>query len=297
MPKRKRGSPASQAATSVAPDEPRVISFTSPQALTKAIDESNLSECDALYVRDVSVSTYERLKKYRCYKRRKYRFRRYYPAEELLIVAINTRTHEQLHINLYLDICLEIRKMGLKRHWASSGAATFTALSGGSEGEADSSGSLFTLGEGHTEWPNLIVEGSHSMSLEEMRRHMAWWFEASDHQVKIVLLVKADGPSTVIIEKWQEPPRPERVGATTTRASSRQNPQSNQVITITRVPGSTNPYFAESYEVTSGGALRLEFQDLFLRPPGPGEHDVIIENYDLQDIATRVARGLRVVRA
>ncbi|KAK7218587.1 hypothetical protein V2G26_006590 [Clonostachys chloroleuca] len=263
MPKHQRGSRASRAATSVASDEPRVISFTSPQALTKAIYESNDSGCDALYVR----------------------------AEELLIIAATTGAHEQLHINLYLDIRFEISKMGLKRHWASSGAATFTALFGGSEGEADSSGSLFTPGEGHTEWPNLIVEGSHSMSLEEMRRHMTWWFEASDHQVKIVLLVKADGPSTIIIEKWQEPPRLERAGATTTRASSRPNPQSNQVITITRIPGNNNPHLTESYEVTSGGALRLEFEDLFLRLPGPGEHDVIIENYDLQDIAMRVARA------
>ncbi|CAG9937059.1 unnamed protein product, partial [Clonostachys rosea f. rosea IK726] len=213
--------------------------------LTKAIDDSNRSKCDALYVRDVSISTYERLKEYRCYTRRKYRFRRYYPAEKLLIVAVTTGPHEQLHINLYLDIFLEFNKMGLERHW---------------------------LGVGHREWPNLIVEGSHSMSLEEMRRHMAWWFEASDHQVKIVLLVKADGPSTIIIEKWQEPPRPERAGATTTRASSRPDPQSRQVITIKRIPGSTKPHLTESYEVTSGGALRLEFQDLFLRPPGPGEH-------------------------
>ncbi|CAG9997627.1 unnamed protein product [Clonostachys byssicola] len=286
MPKRQRRSVASQAATSVAPDEPRVISFTSPQALTKAIDES---ECDALYVRDVSVSTYERLKKYRCRKMRKYRFRRYYPAEELLIVALTTATHEQLHINLYLDIYIEISKMGLEWYWLSRGAATFRALSGGSEGEADSSGSFSTPGEGHRKCPILIVESSHSMSLEEMRRHMTWWFEASDHQVKIVLLVKADGPSTIIIEKWQEPLRPERAGATATRASSRPNPQSRQVIIIERIPGNNNPYSTESYEVTSGGALRLEFEDLFLRPPGPGEHDVVIDNYHLQRIAGRVA--------
>lgn len=115
---------------------------------------------------------------------------------------------------------------------------------------------------------------------------MRWWFSASDHLVKIVLLTKFDHRNqTIIIERWEEDP-PTRPGATTTRqaaAGTVLRPVLRQSISITR-DTSTDP---ASYYVTSG-ALVLSFQLLFLRDPGPQEGDYIISIAELQDYAKLV---------
>ncbi|KAL7803621.1 hypothetical protein V8C44DRAFT_343695 [Trichoderma aethiopicum] len=49
---------------------------------------------------------------------------------------------------------------------------------------------------------------------------MRWWFSASDHQVKIVLLSKFDHRlQQIIIERWEEDTQT-RPGATTTRRAA-----------------------------------------------------------------------------
>lgn len=113
---------------------------------------------------------------------------------------------------------------------------------------------------------------------------MRWWFSTSDHQVKIVLLAKCDHSArSIIIEKWIEVPAQIRTGATNTRAPAAQlEPTCRQTITITQNPG--NP---ASYNSTRG-ALRLEFDLLFLRQPDQGEGDIIISIQRLGVYAERV---------
>lgn len=129
---------------------------------------------------------------------------------------------------------------------------------------------------------------------------MRWWFGASQHEVKIVVLVKLNGNrGEIILEKWVEVPGLPRQGATTTRAAAAAaagatvQPHCDQVVNITRAPGITNTHPARSnpasYIVTRG-ALRLDFDRLFLRQPGPGEGDVIIGIQRLQMFAVRVWR-------
>jgi hypothetical protein len=119
---------------------------------------------------------------------------------------------------------------------------------------------------------------------------MRWWFSASDHDVKIVLLAKFDHQAQmIIIERWEEEPHV-RPGAMNTRRMTRGNtlrPVLQQHIEITR------DISTDSYRVTRG-ALLLSFRLLFLRDPGPEEGDYIISIPDLEDYAREVWDYVRV---
>jgi hypothetical protein len=114
---------------------------------------------------------------------------------------------------------------------------------------------------------------------------MRWRFSASEHQVKIVLLVKFGdrGHPEILIEKWEEEPHTTREGAITTRQAAALQPILRQRITITRYT-TTNPV---SYHVTRG-ALVLSFRLLFLRnpdPQNPQERDITIIIPELEEFA------------
>ncbi|KAK3358078.1 hypothetical protein B0T25DRAFT_176490 [Lasiosphaeria hispida] len=100
---------------------------------------------------------------------------------------------------------------------------------------------------------------------------MRWWFQTSNHDVKIVILAKLDHRQHhILLEKWEEEIlRPQ--GAITRRRAAAILQQNGvlelvkrQSITITR-DGTTN---LVSYNITRG-ALVVGFRLLFLRDPGP----------------------------
>ena len=103
-------------------------------------------------------------------------------------------------------------------------------------------------------------------SLALLRDDVRWWFSASDHGVKIVLLIKfSQGQDQLVLEKWEEEELPEPPGPLT-RSRARQcgiRLVRRQEITISR--NGTDP---ASYNV-AGGALVLGFKLLFLRDPEP----------------------------
>lgn len=113
---------------------------------------------------------------------------------------------------------------------------------------------------------------------------MRWWFTASDHDVKIVLLAKFEHINrTITLERWEEEARGTRAGATTTRHLAAIEPVRRQMITITQ-DLTTDPV---SYIVTSG-ALVSDFRLLFLRDPGPGEGDFVLSVQELEAYAEDV---------
>ncbi|OTA97332.1 hypothetical protein M434DRAFT_296612 [Hypoxylon sp. CO27-5] len=145
-------------------------------------------------------------------------------------------------------------------------------------GEGDSAGGPIPERRGHDKWPTLVIEAGVNESLAQLRLDTEWWFAASNHDVKIVLLAKLDSSQRMItLEKWVEEPVAARSGATTTRRSAALRPILQQTITIRRNEA-TSPI---SYNVTRG-ALVLEFRLLFLQSPGSGEGDIIISVSDLQ---------------
>lgn len=131
-------------------------------------------------------------------------------------------------------------------------------------------------------WPTLVIEAGVSETLAELHRDMQRWFSISNHEVKIVLLAKFDG-TKILLEKWEEEMQ-HRPGATTTRHSlQHQQPVLRQSIAITRNT-TTDPV---SYNVTRG-ALVLSFRLIFLRDPGPGEGDFVIDVQELEEYAENV---------
>jgi len=118
---------------------------------------------------------------------------------------------------------------------------------------------------------------------------MQWWFQTSNHEVKIVILAKFDNQQHhILLEKWEEEISSPQGAITRSRAATilQQNGVNlvkRQSITITR-DETTNPV---SYNVTRG-ALVLGFRLLFLRDPGPQEGDIVLSIQSLQLYAKKV---------
>jgi hypothetical protein len=149
---------------------------------------------------------------------------------------------------------------------------------GGDVGEGDSTGGPYQERGMKGAWPTLVVEAGVSEPLAGLRNQMSWWFSASDHHVKMVILAKFDyARHAITLEKWEEEPG----GTMTTHATTLQ-PVLRQSITITQ-DTTTEPM---SYNVT--GPLVFGFSPLFLRDPGPGEGDVVLSVEELNDYAEDV---------
>ncbi|KAI1180619.1 hypothetical protein F4777DRAFT_597417 [Nemania sp. FL0916] len=245
------------------------IQFTNAKAL---FDAARQVQGDFLIVQNVPPADFEDL----CFReRRPFRIRRYHANQRLLIVAISTRLHEALHLTLYREYHIKLFKSGdIWRDWAEIGRTTFRSPGHPDSdcGEGDSSGGpMSECGSGNS-WPTLVIEAGDSAPLSALQDDMRWWFSASNHNVKIVLLTKFDHQNrTLIIERWEE------------ELQDRQGfqPVLQQSIAITREAAT------DSYHVT-GGDLVLSFRLLFLRSPGPQEGDYVISIADLQAYAQAI---------
>jgi hypothetical protein len=214
---------------------------------------------------DVSPADAVRIDEERERRRRKFRFRRYYPDRQLLILALNTPLHEQFHIDFYFLLIDKLNGLGLslREDWRSMGKATYPTYplepTGRlSYGEGDSTGGPLSSRSGPGKWPTLVLEGGHSQSLEQLRADLGWWFSASNHDVKIVQLLKFDrARESIIVEKWVEEEIPERPSASTTGPMTAQQlqPVCRQNVIIRR-DKTTDPV---SYPVT-GAPLILRVQ-------------------------------------
>lgn len=136
-------------------------------------------------------------------------------------------------------------------------------------------------------WPTLVVEVGMDLSMAVLRLKADWWLEQSNRAFKVVLLVKIrTARLTVTVEKSVSARQPDRPGATGTRASAAPNPGLVQSVEISR-PG-VGPHSAArlnpDYYVAARGELRLGFAELFLRDPGPGEHDVVFTDQTLRGV-------------
>jgi hypothetical protein len=224
---------------------------------------------------DIPPPVFEEL----CIKeKRRFRIRRYHASTGTLVVTVPTRLHETLHLQLHGYLAHKLTGTKQRKDWKPFGCTTFRPryYPGGDAGEADSSYGPSPERRLRDSWPTLVIEAGDTEPLSALRDDMRWWFSASEHDVKIVLLTKFDHQNgQVIIERWQEEPQ-SRDGATETLEPSLQ-----QTIAITR--GRT----ADSYHV-AGGGLVLPYRLLFLRDPGHDDRDYIISIEELQDYTSDV---------
>ncbi|KAL2685632.1 hypothetical protein Neosp_006733 [[Neocosmospora] mangrovei] len=255
----------------MASDESAItIQFTTVSKLFEEIYSNDTR--DALVVQNVSQQDYIDINNERERRRRKFRLKRYYSERQLLIATIPTEAHELLHSNLFGHIHAAVIQMGLGSQWTAMGSTTRRGHLNGDSGEGDSSGG--PRNRQGPRWPTLIIEAGYSRALESLRRDMKWWFSASNHQVKIVLLVKLDPSSeNIIMETWQA-------------ETASLEPSCSQVVTISREPDADTP------DSVSGGPLRLDFELLFLRAPREGEGDIVLPVDVLQLLADIAREGL-----
>lgn len=183
--------------------------------------------------------------------------------------------------------------MGLRYCWNTTGTATFYEEHGKTgSGEGDASGHPTQPGQNSSRrWPTLVIEAGYSQSLANLQEDMRWWFRESNHQVKIVLLVKMyPGPlRQIAIEHWREEPVNFPGAMTRTRAQQLESVR-DQAITIIKNSATVNDYLPSSYSVTRG-ALELRFSDLFLRVPRPGEGNIVIGIEVLQWFGAMLAQN------
>ena len=185
--------------------------------------------------------------------------------------------------------------MGIGRQWEDIGTTTFRAEGhpNGDGGEGDSAGGPYPVPPGRRGWPTLVIEAGYSESSEQLKRDMEWWFSASNHEVKIIVLAKFDRQRQKIFldkyeEELQDQPAP-RSGPVTRSAIARHGqvlvPVRQQEITITRNTGT----IPTTYNVARG-TLTLSFHLLFLRNPDPirGEGDLVWSIAQMEEYAERV---------
>ncbi|KAK4235226.1 hypothetical protein C8A03DRAFT_36929 [Achaetomium macrosporum] len=260
------------------------VRFTDVRTLKRLFELIDSVPGDVLYLTHVTPADAVEIDRERERCRRKFRFCRYYPDHQLLILVLPTYLHEALHLNFDYDAFHhQLFQLGLRRDWFSTGWATYpdyTLEASGrqSYGEGDSTGrSSSRLGPNG--WPCLVIEGGHSQSLDQLHADLGWWFSASNHEVKIVVLLKFDRRQDLIIVEEV----PDRPGAMTRSRAAQLRPVCRQSITISR-DGTTDPV---SYHVT-GAPLVYDFRLLFLRDPGPGQGDITVGVKDLQMWASKV---------
>ena len=211
-----------------------------------------------------------------------------------MIITIPTAEHEGLHRGLDDGLHTDAVSMGLRREFVSIGSTTFMDKDANgnitSEGEGDSCRKPKSMRTNKHQYPTLVIEAGWSQTLQKLREKARWWFDKSEGDVKIVLLVKSSpGSNHIRIEKWKLAPAASRQGATTTRAATAMTPQCVHVVEIARAAGINNGHpnqFDPASYVVTGGPLQLEFADIFLRQPiPPGERDLILGNTTLQEYA------------
>lgn len=244
----------------------------------------------------VSTSDYEALVKSQAKRRQRLHFD-LWNRGELWITAVPSSLHEKLHGYLNDRILVQTSAMGLDCEWASVGTTRFHAANGSSS-EGDACRKPRSQRPTDLAWPTLVIEAGVSQSMRNLRNKARWWFEASNYDVKIVILAKLFPISKqIMVEKWIAVPSQPASGPATRSltlriAAQAPTPACVQTITTKSFPGTTLAQLSDfnSFQVTSS-PLVLEFELLFLRLPGPGENNISIEVRHFQDLASWIWPG------
>ena len=202
-----------------------------------------------------------------------------------IIKVLPSRTHDMTTSELRAEIAEKIANMGIPRlqtAWASTTTHEGTVTTKGKE--ADESfhppPRFPVLGQQSEPWPTLVIETGVSESLAKLREDVKWWFNNSNGEVRIVLILSIKKRTrTVLLERWQlAPPVPrgrmitrqqnlQPMSLLTSQPAAQQMPCSLQKITIT--------------PTSASGSLILPFEALFCRAPLGDEADIILNPLDL----------------
>ncbi|KAL5615393.1 hypothetical protein BROUX41_005440 [Berkeleyomyces rouxiae] len=163
-------------------------------------------------------------------------------------------------------------------------------------------------------FPSLVFEAGWSQSVLMLQTKARWWFDASDGQVRVVLIAKTvHSTGTIIIEKWLASVgqcvqkieiKPRRGGSLVNKRKSTlqmdeqvdgetdADEDDSMLVDKPASPGigSMEPIVPDLFEV-HGGPIHIDFNDIFLASPGDvprTENDVVITEDELQEYACLV---------
>ncbi len=287
---------ASQATTAIDDEVVPSIIFTDVPSVFTRLSEL-LDNNDTLIVENIAPSDFRALEAER--DRRGEHSRLFYqPDNACLIITVPTLSHNQMHLLIYREIDNAINAMGASSQWEPIGDTTHN-VSNGSSGQGDSAGCPTSRRD--SEWPTLVVEAGFSQTRPSLRAKMRWWFAASGHQVKVVILVKMQrAQETILVEKWVEVTG--RRGATATRWATNAGlttPQPACERAIETAWAGHQPVLqtpklgrVPSLFRVTGGPLIIRFAEIFLRAPVAQEHDITISAANLQYVASRIWQRL-----
>ncbi|KAF8343369.1 hypothetical protein F5887DRAFT_973608 [Amanita rubescens] len=239
---------------------------------TDLVEQIRNNTGDIIIINNVSLANFTQIFSEREKRGLGFRLSLYTADPGRLIVTIPTVVHEALHLYLSESIREITGGMGVpRRDLQSVGSGTFT----NHDDTGNVSGRMPTNG-----FPTVVIEAGYTQSWDELRQKGRWWFAASHFDVKIVILAKFDRSrgGRITIEKWKA------VQVLRPGVRTRLEAACIQSIHITRRALANNPADPESYDVTA--PLRIEFVDVYLRQPVPGqEGDIVIDVGELQKYA------------
>lgn len=235
----------------------------------------------------------------------------YEPRRELLYVTVPIPPHKLMHTLLYDKVTSLFTPPEGSNEWEgvsstlySSTAAT-RAVIGAGEGSAG--GKPFKIRCHVNDWPTMMIEVGYSASVCDLRQKMEWWFEASNFEVKVVLLVCFDTSpmkgkefSFMSIEQWVRTPLMREPYGNESKPRPPILKTLNQ-ITYTGPPitAASQRYLLPSMFHVSGREIPLRFQHLMLRERAGkyGEDDVVISKQWLQLYGMKIWKSVASFRS
>ncbi|KAJ9271764.1 hypothetical protein DTO212C5_2189 [Paecilomyces variotii] len=137
-------------------------------------------------------------------------------------------------------------------------------------------------------WPTVVIDVGNSDSLPKMRMDALWWFNNSQGDVRIAIVMKVEARSrSILIEKWQlAPPNTPLLTQAILDGFRQSNPPA--LPPLVRQPAATQQaYSIQEITVTPTSAtaqLVLPFHAMYDRPPVPPEADIVFTVQELIEL-------------
>ncbi|EAL85603.1 uncharacterized protein AFUA_6G04370 [Aspergillus fumigatus Af293] len=237
--------------------------------------EEDTSGCRSQYIiiSNVDEQTFSETFSHPCKKLFTSSFFEYIPGLALLLVRMTSAAHEQGYNALHSMITRKCAFMnGLDLQLSVMGHVAIT--SNGRTKKADQTYRPVVVPQPRSDhWPTVVIQCAYSQPRSKLANDARWWLLEAGGDVKTVLTILVHQTRREVVEKWELIPRETRQG------------QNKKVPEITRRVVMSQKTDNDPIRVT-GYPLTLPFEHLFLRPANPGEGDIVLDESDLETIAT-----------
>lgn len=195
----------------------------------------------------------------------------YLPRPQLLIAKMENSVHAIAHGALVAEVIIKLKDLGM------SVTQNLKVLAGGTIKGPDRSKTpdhqFFPkpLPESRdSKWPSMVIEVEQTETALQLRRDAAWWTNASDGDVKLVLTIHVPKKKRIVTYcLWHPRDRPARPNKQITA-------QLRHQVTVVR---------RADLSIIASDNLTIPFGHLFLRNPQGSETDIVIDKDTLQRLA------------